>query len=169
MYTVSITAKTVFLPSVRSRLLPSCLLDTGRKLIVHNTYISLLNVLCKFSWHPVFRGWPWWLFFPYLKYAQILWQKFFCFDIRSALLPLCAKLQINSVTTTAKTMKFSMKDFFSKFDQILSFLRIWLHLLNKSLMENFIFVQWKLCIPVLVSVKKRKLLSLWPKLPLLYL
>ena len=36
-------------------------------------------------------------------------------------------------------MKFSIKDFFSKFDQICSFLRIWSHLLNKSLMENFIF------------------------------
>ena len=36
-------------------------------------------------------------------------------------------------------MKFSIKDFFSKSDQIRSFLRIWLHLLKKFLMENFIF------------------------------
>ena len=36
-------------------------------------------------------------------------------------------------------MKFSIKDFFSKHDQIRTFLRIWSHLLNKSLMENFIF------------------------------
>ena len=36
-------------------------------------------------------------------------------------------------------MKFSIKDFFSKCDQIRSFLRIWSHLLKKSLMENFIF------------------------------
>ena len=33
----------------------------------------------------------------------------------------------------------SIKDFFSKYDQILSFLRIWSHLLNKSLMGNFVF------------------------------
>ena len=39
-------------------------------------------------------------------------------------------------------MKFSIEDFFSKCVQILSFLRIWLHLLKKSLMENFIFVQY---------------------------
>ena len=32
-------------------------------------------------------------------------------------------------------MKFSIKDFFIKFDQI----RSWSHLLKKSLMENFIF------------------------------
>ena len=36
-------------------------------------------------------------------------------------------------------MKFSIKHFFSKYDQIRSFLQIWLHLLKKSLMENFIF------------------------------
>ena len=39
-------------------------------------------------------------------------------------------------------MKFSIKDFFSKCNQILSFLsslQIWLHLVKKSLMENFIF------------------------------
>ena len=36
-------------------------------------------------------------------------------------------------------MKFSIKDFFSKRDQIRSFLRIWPHSLNKSLIQNFIF------------------------------
>ena len=36
-------------------------------------------------------------------------------------------------------MKFSIKDFFSKCEQIRSFLRIWSHLLKKSIMENFIF------------------------------
>ena len=35
-------------------------------------------------------------------------------------------------------MKFSFKAFFSKCDQIRSFLLIWSHLLKKSLMENFI-------------------------------
>ena len=36
-------------------------------------------------------------------------------------------------------MKFSIKDFFSKCDQISNFLRIWSYLLKRSLMENFIF------------------------------
>ena len=40
---------------------------------------------------------------------------------------------------TAQKMKFSIKDFFSKCEQIRSFLRICSHLLKKSLMENFIF------------------------------
>ena len=42
-------------------------------------------------------------------------------------------------TSTAQKMKFSINDFVSKCDQIPSFLRIWSHLLKKSLMENFIF------------------------------
>ena len=37
---------------------------------------------------------------------------------------------------TAQKMKFSIKDFFSKCDQILW---IWSHLLKKSWMENFVF------------------------------
>ena len=36
-------------------------------------------------------------------------------------------------------MKLSIKDFFSKCDQIRRKRRIWSHLLQKSLMENFIF------------------------------
>ena len=40
---------------------------------------------------------------------------------------------------TAQKMKFSIKDFFSKYDQIGSFLWIWSHLLKKSLMKNLIF------------------------------
>ena len=36
-------------------------------------------------------------------------------------------------------MKFSIKDFFSKCDQIRRKLRIWSHLLKKSSMEKFIF------------------------------
>ena len=43
---------------------------------------------------------------------------------------------------TAQKMKFSIKDFFSKCDQTHKKLRIWSHLLKKSLIENFFFVQW---------------------------
>ena len=40
---------------------------------------------------------------------------------------------------TAQKMKFSIKDFFSKCNQIQRNLRIRPHLLKKSLIENFIF------------------------------
>ena len=43
------------------------------------------------------------------------------------------------VAYTAQKMKFSIKDFISKCDQIRRKLRTWSHLLKKSLMENFIF------------------------------
>ena len=37
-------------------------------------------------------------------------------------------------------MTFTVKDFFSKCDQIRRYLRLWSHLLKQSLMENFIFL-----------------------------
>ena len=40
---------------------------------------------------------------------------------------------------TAQNMKFSIKDFFSKCDQIRRKLLIWSHLLKKYSLENFIF------------------------------
>ena len=43
-----------------------------------------------------------------------------------------------SFTNTQK-MKFSIKDLFTKCDQIGRTLQIWSHLLKKSLMENFNF------------------------------
>ena len=45
----------------------------------------------------------------------------------------------NLVVNTAQKMKFSVKNFFSKCDHVRSLLWIWLHLLKKSLTENFIF------------------------------
>ena len=44
--------------------------------------------------------------------------------------------------TTAQKMKFFIKDFFGKCGQIRRKLLIWSHLLKKSLIENFIFLQW---------------------------
>ena len=51
--------------------------------------------------------------------------------------PLCS-----SEWSTARKMKFSIKGLSGKCDQIRRILRIWSHLLEESLMENFIFVQW---------------------------
>ena len=53
--------------------------------------------------------------------------------------PLHPKSQKYVTCHTAQKMKFSIKDFFSKCDQIYRKLQIWSHLLKKSVMENFIF------------------------------
>ena len=45
----------------------------------------------------------------------------------------------------AQKTKFSITDFVSKCDQICRKLRIWSHLLKKSVMENFIFCAVMLC------------------------
>ena len=54
------------------------------------------------------------------------------------------KIELVNLTRspTAQKMKIFIKDFLSKCDQIRRKLRIRSHLLKKSLMENFIFVQW---------------------------
>ena len=48
-------------------------------------------------------------------------------------------------------MKYSIKDFFSKRDQIRRKLRIWSHLLKKSLLENFIFCAVSVTISYLIA------------------
>ena len=52
------------------------------------------------------------------------------------------------ILITAQKMKFSIKDFMSKCDQIRSLLRIWPHLLEKSLMEIFILCAVDVTTPV---------------------
>ena len=47
----------------------------------------------------------------------------------------------NHSTRAAQKVMVSMRDFFSKFDQIWRKFLIWLHLLKQSLMVKFIFVQ----------------------------
>ena len=53
-------------------------------------------------------------------------------------------------------MKFSLKDFFRKCDQIRRFLRIWSHLLKKSFKENFIFCA---VMPVCKAILNQRQLS----------
>ena len=50
---------------------------------------------------------------------------------------------LDDIANTTQKMKFPIKDFFSKCDQIRSFLRIWAYLLKKFLMENVIFLAVK--------------------------
>ena len=81
-----------------------------------------------------------------IKFASILCkagitlQEYIVYNIVSRIL--CCKvkhLHYLAPHGTAQKMKFSIKHFFSKCYQIHSFLRIWSHLLKKSLMQNFIF------------------------------
>ena len=60
-------------------------------------------------------------------------------------LPICMKTE----SVSAQKMKFSIKDFFSKYDEIRKKLRIWSQFQKKSLMENFIFCAffvWRVCL-----------------------
>ena len=70
---------------------------------------------------------------------------------------------------TAQKIKFSIKGFFSKYDQIRSFLRIRSHLPKKTLMEIFLFAKCHLYYHHLRKYfdnwnikKKKKKKTLWP-------
>ena len=45
------------------------------------------------------------------------------------------------VHCTAQKIKFPIKDFFSKYEQVRSFLWIWSYLLKKNLVETLVFLQ----------------------------
>ena len=76
------------------------------------------------------------------------------------------------IVCTAQKMKFSIKDFFSKCDQIRRKLRIWSHLPKKYLMENFIFCavmyiilpSWiRFCGPALFIIQELSFLNFFYK------
>ena len=83
-----------------------------------NRNVSSLNFkkVVSFFWHKWKEGRIW-----HRIYRQANFSVFF------------------SVFITAQKMKFSIKDFFRKCDQIRRKLRNWSHLLKKSLMKNSIF------------------------------
>ena len=55
---------------------------------------------------------------------------------------------------TAQKMKFTIEDFFSKCDRICSKLRIWLHLLKKSL--HLMYIQFTSCVYWVFQSKNKK-------------
>ena len=59
--------------------------------------------------------------------------------VKTYLKKLIKALRNSIIKTQHRNMKFSIKGFFSKCDQIRRKLRTWSHLLKKFLMENFIF------------------------------
>ena len=90
------------------------------------------------SQNPIFR-----LFCKLLMYI-LLWSTSLLFRSTNDSQPFNSfKISITlcQFITLHKKIKFSIKDFFSKCGQICSFLWIWSHLLQKSLMENVIFMQ----------------------------
>ena len=64
----------------------------------------------------------------------------------SSLWSICLKI---GAAYTAQKTKFSIKDFFSKCDKIRSFLRIWSHLLEKSIIGKLHFLCSDKCILML--------------------
>ena len=70
----------------------------------------------------------------------------------SSFLKFEVKIRLSSDSVTAQKMKFSIKDFFSKCDQICRKLRIWSHLLKKTLMESLVFCAVRMSMLVLNNI-----------------
>ena len=89
------------------------------------------------------------IFLQRILFFQKIWidwksfRYFFILLFQHCLNPLTYK-----IPNTAQKTKFSIKDFFSKCDQIRRKLRIWSHFLKKSLIENFIFCAVKVCLTI---------------------
>ena len=60
-------------------------------------------------------------------------------SFRTSFFSIYLDLKLTYENTNAQKINISIKDFFSECDQIHGFLRIWSHLLKKSLIEKFIF------------------------------
>ena len=76
-------------------------------------------------------------YFWFGKYTLVVWPYNWCHQWSHVIiLSMCAI----SNSCTAQKMKFSIKDFFGKCDQIRSFLQVCSHLLKKSLMWKSFFV-----------------------------
>ena len=120
-----------------------------RKLSLLFNYTSILNILgyiriyffqkiwCNLSYASRFRA---------CAYLVILWKNSLYQQNFSEIL-LRSSYSLSppgQLLPSAQKMKFSIKDFFCKYDHIHSFLWIWSHLLMKSLMETSVFVQCRL-------------------------
>ena len=75
----------------------------------------------------------------FLRYKDRIYDSIFIRENTSRYM-LCSLLAIVSKASTARKIKFSIKDFFSKYNQIRRKLQIWSYLLKKSLMENSHFL-----------------------------
>ena len=93
------------------------------------------------------------------QYMELFWffyTTYSCINTYNWIIELNDFFERKIFFDTAQKMTFCIKDFFSKCDQIGRKLRIWSHLLKKSLMENFLF-----CAVFIPPEIVRKLLFFW--------
>ena len=94
----------------------------------------------------IWRG-QWFIKVKHVKKCEKCYNKFYQKSVLkrfSKFTAKCASVSfLNKVSgwtyTLHRKLKFSITDFFSKCDQIWSFLQIWSHLLKKSVIDNFMF------------------------------
>ena len=103
---------------------------TGRSFCKYSDYAAVCRLTCCFDSRQECTSWA--------KYCKI--QQYMNY-MKTNCKKTCGYCWWSFVYVycTAQKMKFSIKHFFSKCDQNRRNLRIWSHLLKKSLIENFVF------------------------------
>ena len=108
-------------------------LENFTKILI-KTLLEVCNVTSKGFHHRCCRV-NFAIFFKTVFYQTLWIAQLFLHQFRIS----CTSLGHRIGQYIAQKVKFSIKDFFCKCDQIRKKLRIWSHLLEKSLMENFTF------------------------------
>ena len=110
---------------------------------------------CSYKFHKIHRKTP----MSESLFTEHLWKTASIISIEVLTNHQSKLFRIFYYCITAQKMKFSIKDLFSKCDRIRSLLRIWSHLLKKSLMKNFLqsilraFTHFTWCIRRIFLVK----------------
>ena len=113
----------------------------------HRTLVlrsSLLRMLSSHTCHTIFLIFLF-SFFRFHSSKIRIRAQIILGCVRFLLKKDCLLITSKPVCHTAQKMEFPIKDFFSKCDQIHSFLWIWSHLLKKSLIENSFFCAVSVC------------------------
>ena len=105
----------------------------------HHCFLSRRTIFTKmyFTWFRLLLLFCRTVFHKQMLIIQFPWR--WNISAKSSSQQTSKQWKWSTASSTAQKMKFPIKDFFSKCDQIRSFPRIWSYLLKKSLMENFIF------------------------------
>ena len=116
-----------------------------RKMIYYNTIIAILSLLPWISFSSVLKEINnkikrYIVFLPLYSSTGLFTTK-----NQETLFNFLGNILLERLETHHKLIKFSIKDFFSKCDQIRKKFPIWSHLLEKPYLKHHFFEQWKIC------------------------
>ena len=111
-------------------------------------YLAVFYIVYNYLYNSIIFSYSTLLCYPSLNKAGYPFEQCFYLDLNKKMANISGfswvilvfwSCNVLLLLTLHKKMKFSIKDFFGKYDQIRRKMRVWSHLLQKRLMENFVF------------------------------